>query len=810
MNLRILTILLCLIIAPSLIFSQERQLRKGDENYNNLAYAVAAKYYIKALEKGYTSPDIYRKIGDAYYYNSDYNQAYNWYSKLFLADTGIEPEYYFKYAQTLRSQNRYDEANEILKRFQELQPDDSRARLLKGSPHYLDSIKTQTSLYNVKNLDINSPESDFAPSLVNDDMVFASARDTGVFSKFTHKWSTKTFLDLYRAPVNNLTQKGIKRLSNNINSKFHESTAVFTKDGNTIYFTRNNVVNGKRRRDSKGTTRLKIFKASYVDGDWTNIEELPFNNDEYSVAHPALSPDETKLYFASDMPGSYGMSDIFVVDIRPDGSYSQPRNLGPEINTESRESFPYVSEYNNLYFASDGHLGLGGFDIFVTEIDGNTYGEVVNLGKPVNSPSDDFTFVINDETKMGYFASNRGGGKGEDDIYVFQIGDDFRIRCQKLITGIVTNFETEEILKDATVALMDDGEKIEEIQTDEEGKYSFLVECEEDEKKLLGTKIGFLPREETVQITGKKSDTIWVNIKLLKELQTPVGGYDLAKLIKLRPIYFDFDKSNIRRDAQVELNRIAQVLINNPDLLVDIKSHTDSRGSDSYNMRLSERRANSTLEYIKSRGVAAINLTARGYGETQPVNRCTNGVRCSEHDHQLNRRSEFVLANELIYTVQVGAVKNGANLNKFNNIPNIYSYDYSDGLTRIYSGMFTTESKARAHLEMLKQDGNDGFIRKLYIEGSNDPQAQLVNNPRFRSGDIPSYTVQVAALTSPYRPGKFKHISEVYGKAYDDGYTRVYSGDFSSRAEAERRRAELLNRGIPGFIRKIQGSQILE
>jgi outer membrane protein OmpA-like peptidoglycan-associated protein/tetratricopeptide (TPR) repeat protein len=807
MKLRVSLLFSICILLSSNVLSQERQLRKGDENYNNLAYAVATKYYLKALKKGYTSPDIYKKLGNSYYYNSNYKDAFSWYEKLFQTTTDIEPEYYFKYAQTLRSQDRYEEANTILQKFQELNPTDSRAQLYKNSPNYLDSIKTQTSLYNVKNLDINSPESDFGPALLQQNLIYTSARDTGVFSKFSHKWSGKEFLDLYSVPEDDLEIKNVERFSKNINSKYHESTSVFTKDGNTIYFTRNNLVDGKRRKDRRGTTRLKIYRATYVDGEWTNIEELPFNNDEYSVAHPALSPDETKLYFASDMPGSYGMSDLYVVDINPDGTFGTPRNLGPSINTESRESFPYVSEHNNLYFASDGHLGLGGLDIFVYEIEGNN-AQVVNLGKPVNSPFDDFTFVINDDTKMGYFASNRGGGKGSDDIYVFEIGDDFII-CQKLVAGVITNIETGEVLKDAQVSLIAENKDIEEIVTNENGEFSFLVECEEDEKKLLGTKIGFFPKEEIVMVNKDSPDTIKVDIKLIKQLETPVGGYDLAKLIKLNPIYFNFDKFNIRPDAQKELNKIAEVLINNPDLLIDIKSHTDSRGSDQYNQQLSEKRAQSTLEYIKTRGIGAIRLTAKGYGESQLLNECEDGVNCSRHQHQLNRRSEFIISNEEIYTVQIAAVKNEPNLNAYD-VENLFSYQYDDGLHRVYSGMFDSEFKAQEHLEKLKQEGVDGFIRKLYIETNKDADSQLINDPRFKSVDVSAYTLQVAALASNNKVSKYRKLPAMFSKSYEDGYVRIYSGDFKTKAEAQRALAQLQQRGISGFVREIKGKTIIE
>ncbi|GAA4270836.1 hypothetical protein U6A24_02975 [Aquimarina gracilis] len=277
--------------------------------------------------------------------------------------------------------------------------------------------KSENFVLNI--LNINSKYSDYAPSFCQEKLVFSSSRDVNRVSKSFDAFSNQPFLDLYTASKEADKQR-IKKLKGKINSKFHESSPVFTADGKTVYFTRNNYSNKKSKTNTEGSVLLKIYQAKYKEEKWVNIKELPFCSDEYSVAHPTLSPDGRYLYFASDMPGSLGKSDLYFVRIYKDGSFGTPQNLGNQINTDGRETFPYVSDKGKLFFASDGHLGFGGLDIFVAMPDEGGETEIYNLGEPINSPEDDFTFIINEENKIGYFASNREGGKGDDDIYGFR------------------------------------------------------------------------------------------------------------------------------------------------------------------------------------------------------------------------------------------------------------------------------------------------------------------------------------------------------------------------------------------------------
>ena len=435
-----------------------------------------------------------------------------------------------------------------------------------------------------------------------------------------------------------------KRFAKKINTKFHEATPIFTNDGKTVYFTRNNFTDGNRGKDTKQSTLLKVYKATLEGEDWIDVKELPFNSDQYSVAHPTLSADNKILYFASDMPGTLGQSDLFKVSINSDGSFGNPINLGNTINTEGRETFPTITKNNELYFASDGHPGLGGLDVFVSKLDKNeAFTEVLNVGEPLNSSKDDFGFVINTENKTGYVTSNRDGGEGNDDIYRFKETKAIEYGCEQLLAGVVTNQATGLAIANAKITLSDQNYKwIKEVRTDNEGKFDFSkVVCAT--KYYIKAEAETFNTTETPTITAKETGNTFVPIELEKTQQPVKVGDDLRKAFKIEIIYFDLDKSFIRTHAALELAKIVDVLEQNPTMELDIRSHTDSRQTFKYNEALSDRRAKSTMKWLVSKGISKNRLTAKGYGETQLVNQCSDGVECSETEHQANRRSEFII-----------------------------------------------------------------------------------------------------------------------------------------------------------------------
>jgi len=405
----------------NILISQERQFKKGNEAFDNLAYAKAIRLYKESYRKGGQYKELYEKLADSYYFNSELGEAVFWYKKLIVSYSGrIKPEHIDRYANSLIAISQYKEANKI--RFQQ---DKEMSENLKenDSLDYLKRIENLSGRFVLDTLTINSQYSDYAPSMIYEDqLIFTSSRNTGRNTSFIHEWNDEPFLDVYKISKVTKDSMGydISRLRGDVNTRFHESSTSFTKDKKTMFFTRSNFLKGKVKYDKNGYVLLKMYKAHFNGKKWENIEELPFNSEEYSVSHPSLSSDGRFLYFASDMPGGYGGSDIYVVEIDEYGCFKKPKNLGKPINTAGKETFPYISDEGRLFFASDTHPGLGGLDIFMarTNFDGAVI--VENLGKPINSNRDDFTFVIEEKSKKGYFASNRIGGVGGDDIYGFR------------------------------------------------------------------------------------------------------------------------------------------------------------------------------------------------------------------------------------------------------------------------------------------------------------------------------------------------------------------------------------------------------
>jgi len=638
-------IILISIIISSLTFkgfAQKVAEKVADKKYEQYAYIDAIKTYERIAKKGYKSEEMFKKLGNSYYFNAELELAGKWYDELFSMTQDVEPEYFYRYSHTLKVTGHYAKADEMLLKFSEKSGADSRAKLFKTNRNYLSEIKANSGRYKIEDAGINTKYSEYGGAHYGNKLIFTSARDTGFLFQRKHKWSNQYFTKLYATEMVTDTTLGTPvKFANKIRIPFHEATPIFTKDGQTMYFTQNNYLKGKKRENAKKITFFKIYKAKLIDKEWSNVEELPFDSDNYSVGHPALSPDEKTLYFASDMPGTKGQSDIFKCTIDEDGNYGIPENLGSKINTEGRESFPFISEENELYFASDGHPGLGGLDIFVVEIakDGS-YKKIKNIGEPANSSDDDFGFLINSETRRGFLTSNREGGKGSDDIYQFL--ETKSLRCNQELYGIVTDLESGNILSNAKVSLFDDKFKLlTTYLSDINGHYNFEVDCEND-YYIRAEKVEYTTFEKRINILNETGKTE-IPIQLEKTIKEVKNGDDLAKTFGIKIIYFDLDKSNIREDAAIELEKILDVMVENPTIKINIKSHTDSRASFEYNDQLSERRAKSTLEWLVKNGIDTGRLTAKGYGERELVNKCSDDVPCSEDEHQANRRSEFII-----------------------------------------------------------------------------------------------------------------------------------------------------------------------
>ena len=613
-------------------FAQSTLVKKADKYYSRLQYVKATETYEKAIANGEADDHVYKNIADAYYQIFDTKNAEKYYA--ILATKSDDPEVFFRYAQMLKANGKYEQSTPWMEKFAKMKPADHRAMKFREAPNYLPRIlergKDKFVVNEMQN--INTEYSDFGLKISKGKLYFVSARDS---RGKTYEWDKQPFLDIYQADYTDGTVSNIEKLPGDVNTKYHDGTFAISPDGKTMYFTRDNYSERTYKTDTTGVSRLKLFSAKLINGEWTDIRELPFNNDNYSVGHPAVSPDGKKLYFSSDMPGGLGQSDLYVVDIKKGrNNFGKPVNLGPNINTEGRENFPFVSKKGDLYFSSDGHLGLGGLDVFgCRNVDGK-FSRPRNLGVPLNSGKDDFAIYIDDDTKDGFISSNRDAARlGDDNIYTIK---NIKPICDVLISTTVVDAKTGKAIPQASVTLTDkDGNPVETKLTDDEGHADFLIDCNRD---VIVEGRAEEYENNKVNVAATDLESVDVNIAL-----NPIEKIISTRQLNINTIYFDFDKWNIRRDAAFELDKVVEAMKKYNDLKIHIVSHTDIRGSKNYNQQLSEKRAKSTMEYIVSKGIDASRLSAEGKGESEPAVKCT---RCSKDQHQLNRRSEFLIVNE--------------------------------------------------------------------------------------------------------------------------------------------------------------------
>jgi outer membrane protein OmpA-like peptidoglycan-associated protein len=633
-----------LLLLPMGLLAQEKTIKKADKKFDSEAYVSAIQIYERLANKGMGSEQIYEKLGDANYFNANYVKAEQWYTKRYELKGTFPKEFLYRYGQSLKSAGKIEQANQIMAQYAKENPTQLRTKS-QIQAKAQESIKKGSDVFTITNLNTNSKYSDYSSSLKGDTLIFASARPRAVGNQIYAR-TGQPFTNLYYAVKQaDGSYSKADLYSKNAFSIFHEASPVFTKDGNTMYYTQNELKQTNQRKVVNG--RYKIYKSVKQNGKWNNlgVQDI-FAKDSARVAHPALSPDGKTLYFASDARGTFGQSDLFKVTINQDGSYTAPENLGNTINTEGRESYPFVTKDNILLFASDGHPGQGGFDIFA--IDLNQKGATpVHMKSPLNSAFDDFGLNWDRQTNNGVFTSNRPEGQGDDDLYVFtNTNPFFEFDYNARIIGKVVDKNTNLPLANSKVVLYNNqGKELGSTTTDENGDFVFDKVLSNASYRTQATKETYSTNDTRPSLALYERE-VATTIVLDQDQYKLQQGLDLAKALSLRHIYFDLDKSNIRPDAKVELEKIVEVLTQNPSVKIEIGSHTDSRQSKQYNQGLSQRRAKSTMDYLVKRGIAKTRLTAKGYGESQLVNTCADGVKCSEADHQLNRRSTFVIVGE--------------------------------------------------------------------------------------------------------------------------------------------------------------------
>ncbi len=760
----------------------------ADKQYNQMRYAHAIEAYEEALKYAKPSYDVYLHLADSYYKVGDMKNAERVF-RLYTSDTtlvGLDAKGMYQYAQVLSQNGKYDEAADWFEKYNKiktLQTDTRGEDFHKAYKHNIYDFYKDSVLFDVYRLDINSPQSDFGPAFYDKGIVFASARKMENGVRRVHSWNNAAFLDLYYIDTSAVnarvyethhgkekdTHKTYSYLSGNetlhsdetfrtsndsrtvgyhahvfnrdtnqyhssdpkpfgdkLNSKFHDGPCSFNPKQDMVIFTRNSP-----KKSQDGITKMSLYVSTKKDSlHWGKPKSFPFNNKEYSIAHPAFSADGKTLFFASDMPGGFGGMDLYKCSF--DGKrWSRPTNLGPIVNTEGNEVFPFADVHNVVYFSSNGHPGLGGLDLFKYEDE-----KVQHLNYPLSSKKDDFGVAVWADGRKGYLSSNRDFGGFDDDLYYFQASK------LMILAGKTYDAYTKKVLKNARLVLKDTtGKVIGETTSDSLGDYKLEIEHEKV-YNLLGTKEKYYDTTAYITTTGTRGQTVQKDIFLWKKLDVallglvtdketgePLGdvhvkladvktgqdvldthtppdgkfrsmtfekkykdtvqfdihlakdkyltktirfvalvdsagdiqinqkldltmdkvkiGTDIGKVLNLNPIYFDLGKWDIRPDGAAELDKVAAIMQENPTIVIELGSHTDCRSSKKYNQELSDKRAKSSAEYIVSKGIDPSRIYGKGYGESKLINNCAcEGPKkssCTEEEHQLNRRTEFLI-----------------------------------------------------------------------------------------------------------------------------------------------------------------------
>lgn len=606
--------------------AQSKDTRKADRHFQRFEYTSAIKEYLKLVDRQKADAYVYKQLADSYYFVFNSAEASKWYKQALSAPQDAET--HFRYAQMLKAQGKYEDANKQMQAFASKAPQDSRAVAFKQDPNYLPRLQDKKKLYDVQLLDMNSDKSDFGAVLYNDRVYFASARNG---NRRTFKWTNEPYLDIYSASYNLDGTITNPEEVKSLNTRWHDGPVVFSPDGKTAYYATESFNQSKGfEKDKESNSKfgqVSLFVAKWMNDKWSEAQPVSFASVEYSTSNPSLSKDGRTLYFSSNMPGGQGGVDIWKVAVNADGSFGKPENLGSKVNTAADESFPFIADDGStLYFASKGHAGFGGYDIFMIDLKGKN--EVVNLGAPVNGAKDDFAFSYYPTKEVGFMSSNRSG---IDNIYkLIPV-------CGVPIYVTVTDAKTGQTLAGAKVSILDDKKNVIATEmSNAKGEVSFYGEC-----KKGYTIAATMPQYEGNAFPVEASNG---QERKIKAALNPIEVIVTEKEVILKEVFFEFNKHNITEEGAFELDKLVQVMQEYPNMVIMVKSHTDNRGADKYNMNLSERRAKATVEYVLSKGISKDRISGKGYGESEPKVDCKEA--CTEEEHAENRRSEFIIVRK--------------------------------------------------------------------------------------------------------------------------------------------------------------------
>ena len=620
------------------------RIKTGDKMYDNLSYTKAVDNYEKALKKQPDNNELKLKLADSHRNLNNSEEAEMYYSEVKEAQ-GLSGQENVRYAQTLMKNNKYDQAGVVLAEYIKTNPDDRLANDLYASTQNVEELKEDTSAYKLTPVPLDFVVSMFGPSHYGKGIVFAAETEiTGAAS--TNPWTGYSYLDLYYVEKDaNGFWDVPTTFDETLNGRFHDGPASFNKEQDMVVYTRSAMRNAKKQLiNEKRENQFYLYSSEKKEGKWSEPKELSFNDPNYSVGHPALSEDGKTLYFSSNMPGGYGGSDLYKSTY--DGEkWSEPLNLGNTINTPGNEVFPSLARDGRLYFSSEGHETLGGLDVFVSESKGGIWTKPVNLAYPLNTSQDDFSILFDKGDTTGFVSSNRSG---EDMIYSFvQMSPIF------ILEGIAALKSDKAAIEGVQITLINetDGDSA-RVTTGKDGKFKFNL-LPNSKYTVKGEKEGYFNLTEEFE-TGNESleKTIDFNFEIDEIVEsksgtgsgTPDDGSETAKkTYDVGEVFYDYDSSDIRADAKPTLDKLVRLLQDNPKISIEIQSHCDSRGSQAYNVGLSNRRAQSVVNYLISKDVSKNRLKSKGFGKAQPVNHCRTGVECSEEEHQVNRRTEFIV-----------------------------------------------------------------------------------------------------------------------------------------------------------------------
>lgn len=744
---KILSLFFCAVLTANSLSAQKKQIRKADALFNQLAYAKAIPIYILSLKKD-SSRTTMTKIANSYFLNNDYINAKKWYLSSFEDEQNINKNG-GNYAQVLINLKQYEQLKNFKKNYN-FENEESFNNI-----ESLKILNKTVSKYIVEPVSFNSERSEFASFIFNNKL-YVSQEVASKNEKNNYPWTNKGYFDIYTAKTPAFAQFGsLEPIKGNINTALHEGASSINKANSTLYFTRNNSVQNRTRKNKDGFVNLKLYSVPFSDGSWKKIKAFDYNNDNYSVGHPTITPSGKYLFFVSDIEGGFGGTDIYVCE-KKDETWGEPVNLGPNINTPFNEMFPTAYSDNELIFSSKGHNSFGGLDIFSATKRNSNWQNVQNIGSGINSSSDDFSLIyLNDERKNGYFSSNRPNGSGGDDVYSFKLNI---IEEEKFISKIEESIEQNLIVNqknnlipykvsvydeetglaiegvNVDLFLMPDNTKLESTITNKNGEAIFMVNPNKNYSAQIN-KGGYFKRNEDIIDTNEEAI---------------VGLYqnELNKSIEIKNIYYKLDKWDILPESATELDKIVKILNDNKNVNIELSSHTDSRGSAQYNEKLSAKRAQSATAYITSKGINSFRIKAVGYGEKYISNRCFDNIQCSEDEHLQNRRTEFKVIGygnsniiskqdtsiknqeikttslakqstnglDVFYSIQIGAYSKSSlkKIQYFNNYGPIYEWK-EDNVFVYTVGQFNKLESAQYVLTALKKtsDAKDAYIVKI-------------------------------------------------------------------------------------------------